>query len=388
MLCLLYLTVFTRENRLLYITEEITALIPLYQIIINTIQERIQTGEFRKDDKLPSEAQLMEEFNTSRITVTRALKELEHRGVIYRLKGKGSFVKGSGKKKYSDSKIISLVLPHKEDFFSGGQQYARQISQSCRERGYLCSLHYSDQSTTKERQILNEIAAHDVSGAIIYPISNRNIASLSRMKIEGFPMVLLDRKLEELSLPVVTSDNFTGAFEAVSYLTANGHKRIGFVGAEGTDVVQLRYKGYCHALMENGIPLDRDLLITSFSGRDEDEREVLDEQESLVLLKDLLKRDVSALFCVNDLIAYRFMNAARELQIPIPQRLSLVGFDNLRYFNDTVVELTTVAQDFETIARSSVSILIEKIESRKELRIEDLIVPTTFLKGNTVFSFT
>jgi GntR family transcriptional regulator, arabinose operon transcriptional repressor len=380
------LTVFILENKLLYGTEEITALIPLYQIIINTIQEQIQTGEFRKDDKLPSEAQLMEEYHTSRITVTRALKELEHREVIYRLKGKGSFVKGSGKKKSSASKIISLVLPHKEDFFSGGQQYARQISQSCRERGYLCSLHYSDQSTTKERHILNEIASHDVSGAIIYPISNRNIASLSRMKIEGFPMVLLDRKLEELSLPVITSDNFTGAFEAVSYLADKGHKRIGFVGANGSDVVQLRYKGYCHALMDNGIPLDRDLLITSFSGRDEDERGALDEQESLVLLKDLLKKGVTALFCVNDLIAFRFLNSAQELHISVPKELSLVGFDNLRYFNDTAIELTTVAQDFETIARSSVDALISKIESRKDLRIEDLIVPTTFLEGNTVYS--
>lgn len=362
------------------------ALIPLYQIIINTIQEQILTGEFRKDDKLPSEAQLMEEFNTSRITVTRALKELEHREVIYRLKGKGSFVKGSGKKKPGASKIISLVLPHKEDFFSGGQQYARQISQSCRERGYLCSLHYSDQSTTKERQILNEIASHDVSGAIIYPISDRNIASLSRMKIEGFPMVLLDRKLEELALPVITSDNFTGAFEAVSYLADKGHKRIGFVGAKGTDVVQLRYKGYCHALMDNGIPLDRDLLITSFSGRDEDERGVLDEQESLVLLKNLLTKGVTALFCVNDLIAFRFLNSAQELKISVPEEISLVGFDNLKYFNDTTIELTTVAQDFETIARSSVDSLIRKIESRKDLLLEDLIIPTTFLEGNTVYS--
>lgn len=361
-------------------------MVPLYQIIINTIHERIQTGKFHKDDKLPSEAQLMEEFNTSRITVTRALKELEHRGIIYRLKGKGSFVKGSGKKKSSDSKIISLVLPHKEDFFSGGQQYARQISQSCRDRGYLCSLHYSDQSTTKERQILDDIASHDVSGAIIYPISNRNIASLSRMKIEGFPMVLLDRKLDELSLPVVTSDNFTGAFEAVSYLADKGHKRIGFVGAKGSDVVQLRYKGYCHALMENGIPLDRNLLITSFSGKDEDERGVLDEQEALVLLKALLKKEVSALFCVNDLIAFRFLNSAQELNISVPEELSLVGFDNLRYFNDSVIELTTVAQDFETIARSSVDALISKIEGRKDLRLEDMIVPTTFLEGNTVFS--
>lgn len=363
-------------------------MIPLYQNIINTILERIHSGEFHKDAKLPSEAQLMEEFKTSRITVTRALKELEHRGVIYRLKGKGSFVKGSSKKRYGSSKIISLVLPHKEDFFSGGQQYVRQISQNCREKGYLCSLHYSDQSTTRERQILDEIASHDVSGAIIYPISNRNIAALSRMKIDGFPMILLDRKLDELSIPVVTSDNFMGAFEAVSYLAARGHRRIGFIGAKGTDVVQLRYKGYCHALMEKGIPLDRDLIVTSFPGKDEDEREVLDEKKARTLLTALLEVDVSALFCVNDLIAYRIMNAAQELGVAVPEELSLVGFDNLRYFKDAETELTTVAQDFETIARTSISMLLDKIEGKNSIPMDDVIIPTTFLEGNTVFPLT
>ncbi|MDC7234746.1 MAG: GntR family transcriptional regulator, partial [Spirochaetales bacterium] len=310
-------------------------MIPLYQNIINTLQERISKGEYSKDEKLPSEARLMEEFNTSRITVTRALKELEHRGIIYRVKGKGSFVKGGVRRKKNKSTIISLVLPHKEDFFSGGQQYARQISQSCREKGYLCSLHYSDQSTRKEKMILQEIASHNVAGAIIYPISNRNIATLSRMQIEGFPMVLLDRKLEELPLPVITSDNFTGAYEAVSYMADKGHTKIGFVGSKETDVVHLRYKGYCHALMKKGIPLNRDLLVTSFSGNDEDERGFLDEKEALILLKTLLHKGVTALFCVNDLIAFRFMNAASELGLSVPGGLSLAGFDNLRYFNDT-----------------------------------------------------
>jgi len=341
----------------------------------------------QKDDKLPSEAQLTKEFNTSRITVNRALKELELRDVIYRLKGKGSFVKGSGiKRKKTDSEIISLVLPHKEDVFSGGQQYARQISQSCRENGYLCSIHYSDQSTRKEKQILDQIASHNIAGAVIYPISNRNIASLSTMNIEGFPMVLLDRKLEELSLPVVSADNFQGAYEAVSYLTAKGHRRIGFIGAKDTDVVHYRYKGYCHALTKSKIPLDRDILITSFSGQNEDERGMLDDREAVLILKKLMDRGITAVFCVNDLIAYRLINAAQELHIRVPEDLSLVGFDNLRYLTDSSIDLTTVAQDFETIARASVSILMKKIENKKSMDVEDFIVSTTLLEGNTVYS--
>lgn len=358
--------------------------IPAYQRIIQAIQQWIQKGDYKKDEKLPSEARLMEEFSTSRITVTRALKELELKGVIYRVKGKGSFVAAIQSHRQNENRIISLVLPHKADFFSGGQQYSRKIASCCRDFGYLCSLHYSDQSISREKKILQEIAAHNVAGAIIYPISNRNISSLSLMSIQGFPMVMLDRSLDELSLPVVTSDNFKGAYDAVSYLTGKGHKSIGFVGANDSDVVTQRYKGYCRALTDSRIPVDRELIVTEFAETEEDQQSMLHEEEALRLLKDLIGKGISALFCVNDLIAYRLLFAAEKLGIRLPDELSLVGFDNMRYLADTSWRLTTVAQDFETIARESVSILIDMIEKGEEGADRSLVVPTRLIEGNTV----
>lgn len=357
-------------------------MIPTYQKIINALQERIQKGEYRREEKLPSEAQLMEEFSTSRITVTRALKELEHTGVIFRVKGKGSFV-APLRKMSGENRIISLVLPHKEDFFSGGQQYARQIYRSCQEHGYLCSVHYSEQSSRKEKQILQEIAQHRVAGAIIYPINNRNIGSLSRLSIDGFPLVLLDRRLEELDLSAVTSDNFQGALEAVNYLTSAGHRRIGFVGAMDSEVVSQRYQGYCRALTNSRIPLETELVVTRFTDADEEEQAVLGEEEAACILEELLPRGVTALFCVNDLVAYRLLQAAKARGLSIPEDLSLVGFDNLKYFSDIKLELTTVAQDFEAIARGCVSLLLEIIEKGAE-EPRSIVIPTTFREGMTV----
>lgn len=60
--------------------------------MINSLTDKIQRGIYKPGEKLPSESKLMQEFNTSRITVTRALKELELTEVIFRIKGKGSFI--------------------------------------------------------------------------------------------------------------------------------------------------------------------------------------------------------------------------------------------------------------------------------------------------------
>ena len=173
---------------------------PIYQTIIDSIINKIRSEDYKEGEKLPSESQLVTEFNTSRITVTRALKELELTGVIYREKGRGSFV---ARKSVKSNNVISLIIPHKADFFSGGQQYIRSVYKYCQKMGYLCSVHYSQQSSKKERAILEDVISHQVAGIILYPIDSKNIDIISRILIKNCPIVLLDRKL----------------FDNISYLT-------------------------------------------------------------------------------------------------------------------------------------------------------------------------
>lgn len=357
---------------------------PVYKQIINSLLNDIKSSRFKPDEKLPSEKELMEIFQTSRITVTRALQEMETKGIIYRLKGKGSFVSTNEEKPESGPKIISLVLPHKEDFFSGGQQYSRQISKSCQKYGYLCSIHFSENSSRKEKQILDDIAAHNVAGAIIYPISNRNINALSRMNIAGVPIVLLDRKLRELNLPVVTSDNFQGAFDAVNHLTSAGHKRIGFVGAMDSDVVSLRYQGYCRALTKSKIVLDPAITVTQYSTTVDEQQAVLGLEEAGRILDLLIRQKVTAIFGVNDLVTYMLMQAAISRGLKIPEQLSLVGFDNLKAFSEIDIDLTSIAQDFKMIAETCVSTVVDIIEKGQPEEPVDVVVPTSFVEGGTV----
>ena len=66
---------------------------PKYIQIKNYIINKIETGEFAVGDKIPSEIELSNIFNVSRITVNSAIKELVTAGIIDRMQGKGSFVK-------------------------------------------------------------------------------------------------------------------------------------------------------------------------------------------------------------------------------------------------------------------------------------------------------
>lgn len=65
---------------------------PFYQIIIDDILAQIAAGSFSYDQPICTENSLIEQYGFSRITVRRAMTELENRGILYRKRGVGSFV--------------------------------------------------------------------------------------------------------------------------------------------------------------------------------------------------------------------------------------------------------------------------------------------------------
>ncbi|HUJ69707.1 MAG TPA: GntR family transcriptional regulator [Syntrophorhabdales bacterium] len=73
---------------------------PLYYQLKSVLEAKIRSQELKEKERLPSEAQLCQEFNVSRITVRQALAELMKAGLIYRDRGKGTFItEGAGLKK-------------------------------------------------------------------------------------------------------------------------------------------------------------------------------------------------------------------------------------------------------------------------------------------------
>ncbi len=65
---------------------------PRHVQITNWLRSQIETGEFKPDEKLPSENELAKKFDVSRVTIRRALQSLESESIIYRCQGLGSFV--------------------------------------------------------------------------------------------------------------------------------------------------------------------------------------------------------------------------------------------------------------------------------------------------------
>lgn len=98
--------------------------VPLYLQLINSIKNRISDGTFKENEKIPSELSICSEYNLSRTTVRLALDALEKEGLIYKVRGKGSYI--SSQKIYQDRSKFSKFY---DDIKNMGKiPYSRIIS--------------------------------------------------------------------------------------------------------------------------------------------------------------------------------------------------------------------------------------------------------------------
>src|SRR5690242_6838706 len=83
---------------------------PKYQQVFEAIEAGIRSGRYTPGEKLPSEAVLLKEFETSRITVVRALRELQQRGLVQRRAGSGTYVTNGAPE--NASRLFGLLIPN------------------------------------------------------------------------------------------------------------------------------------------------------------------------------------------------------------------------------------------------------------------------------------
>ena len=79
--------------------------IPVYLRLKDDIKQKIKSGEYYKNMRLPSENTLSNEWGISRMTVRRALDELTREGLLYKTRGSGTFVAAN---RFSQCDIMSF----------------------------------------------------------------------------------------------------------------------------------------------------------------------------------------------------------------------------------------------------------------------------------------
>jgi len=201
-------------------------------------------------------------------------------------------------------------------------------------------------------------------------------------KNRKIPIVAIDNFPRLKGIDTIQIDNRRGGALAVEHLAQLGHKQIGFLGA-GLDrpSLQERLEGWRSEMHKFGLAPTSDLIFKV---------DQLTFWEGYGRAKEILKdrKEVTALFCVNDEVAAGVLRAAREIGRKVPQDLSVVGFDNIVMSNYTDPPLTTISVAKEYMGKMGVNRLLQMIENedQKAVRLEvpiELVVRESTAKAPT-----
>lgn len=193
------------------------------------------------------------------------------------------------------------------------------------------------------------------------------------------PCVLLTNSARELDFPnlsSLTTDDEEAAYRVVRYLADQGHRDIGLLGGNWscTQISYRRVLGCQRAFDELSLPFDArrcEPCRYSFS-------------DAYDTTKRLLGRcpELTALFCVSDVMALGAIRAIHDLGRRVPRDISVVGYDGIPLSRFSVPRLTTVRQDTQQLARQGVDLLLRNLQ-RPRPPVHG-VVPFQLIAGESV----
>jgi DNA-binding LacI/PurR family transcriptional regulator len=235
----------------------------LYMNIYDDLKSKIDQGIYAEGSKIASDEELMNKFSVSMITVKKALSMLKDEGLIQRIPGVGTFVKDRNlsagvlqmkENTGSDVKKIGLVMEHVSSSF--GLDLFYKIDRIAEENGYKAITRFSYYSREKETEEINFLVDSQIAGLIIMPCHGVYYnPKILKLILEGFPVVVIDKKLEGISVPSVRTDNKQAIKTLVKHLYEQGCRKLGFISSEivGTSSLLERKSGFYEAAGEYSV---------------------------------------------------------------------------------------------------------------------------------------
>ena len=259
----------------------------------------------------------------------------------------------------NDRNVIAYILdevstsPHPVINLDGARDFGW-------EAGFLVSAHVTRSNPELETATIEAIKRDPAVIGIIYSTIFTRKVTLPEA-LEGIPTVLLNCYSADQKFPSIVPAEVTGAFSVAQYLISKGHRRIGFINGEPwMDASMDRLKGYRQALATADIAFDPSIT------RDGDWLPLKGYLLTLELLR--LGKPPSAIFCANDLMAMGAIEAARELNLQVPDDLSIMGYDDHELARYTHPPLTTLILPNYEMGRRAAELLIDMTIQEKIIR--------------------
>ncbi len=340
-----------------------------YQNLKDYLIAKIRSGGLAGSGRLDSEPQLCERFSLSRNTIRQAIQELENEGYVYRIHGKGTFIRNATP---VNSRKIALMIydtAYMAHPVTGG--LIRGIDETLSRNGYILDILASKRSFHDENLMR---LAESYAGFLIgtYQLDELMLAELEKISlphlfVKNYPM---NHDVHAARI------NFTHAgFLAAEHLIRTGCGNLALIYSGDRIAISAEFKeGVYSAALEHGARLRREnIFIADFS-----DRLAIPE-----ICAELLRHEdrPDGMICASDELAIALLAELKRHGVSVPGDISVIGCNNTENSTLTTPPLSTVDIPVMELGRRSADLLLRMIHG--ETAQPELLEPSLVIRGST-----
>ena len=234
----------------------------------------------------------------------------------------------------------------------------------------------STSSAKQKNQTFEQMCAkRQLAGVIVQGLKISD-PYLEEARCSNIPCVLIDIPVTSNKMSYVTSNQKESIKNAIKYLHRLHHQHIAFVnGTIDAHVSFERKQGYEEALSAAGLEINAEYVIQG----DFDEGVTRKAMTSFLINHP----EVTAILCASDIMALGVLEAAKNLNIKVPEQVSVIGFDNILITAYSTPPLTTIAQAPYEMATEAAKLLIDIIENPEDAKEPRIVQNELIIRSST-----
>lgn len=345
-------------------------------------------GVYGPGDPLPPEPMLAERFGIARGTIRQALDRMERRGLIRRVRGRGTFVRDDAPVQLRRGlDAVALLVPEQAGFYPSLMDGFEQASAASRNQVIVVN---TRNNAHVQGDAILQLIDKQVAGVVIVPVLAESMTpayQVRQLQRHQIPVVLCHRGVLGTRAPVLALRGREIGRRAGEELARLGHRRVAFVAMLRTPMAESYEAGLRAALVEagGGLP-DRWAIYSQASGLDDPAR--LERAVEAVIAR-LLDGDgdarPSAIFSPFDAVAEVIYVQLLRRGLSAPEDVSLVSFGGVVRLGPTQHRLAVVTVDEGAIGRQAAQLLDEMRSGARPIDSDERIdVPFEFHAGQTL----
>ncbi|MEW6400980.1 MAG: LacI family DNA-binding transcriptional regulator [Chloroflexota bacterium] len=273
----------------------------------------------------------------------------------------------------SKTRTIGVLIPSVNEFFA--YELLNGIEKRAHEMNYSVIICNTDSNGRRTMEYLRVLREKQVEGIIFTSewLTDEYEHTVEEMNI---PMVLVSTYSTRYQIPFVRIDDKMASCEAVRYLIRKGHRTIGMISGSISDPIagKPRVEGYKNALEEAGIPYRDDFIAYGD----------FHYESGLRCAQTLLgaQPEITAVFVSSDEMAAGVLTWAYRNHIRVPDKLSVVGYDDTQVARMAIPPLTSVHQPLSAMGCRAVELLLSGKKTG-----EGVVMPFSITERESVRDF-